>query len=426
MMIEKRLITDRIGKINPMVIDDVLKLGGYDMFKKALTMDRLDIIDTLEKSMLRGRGGAGFPVAIKVMALAKEKTFPKYLICNADEGEPGNFKDRYLMENDPHQILEGMLIAAYATQATKGYIYIRGEFDHAIKIMRHALIEMKNHGLLGHHIHQSNFSFDIEIRSGAGSYVCGEEFALLESIEGKAGRTRVKPPFPTSKGLFDKPTLINNVETFATLPVILSMGGKAYAEIGTPSSTGTKLISLSGNVKNKGVFEVPFGISMREIIQKLGGGVSKGHKIKMIQLGGACGPMIPEYMLDMIIDFDRFEEFESKTGAGAIIVIDDRFDMFDLLVRIAEFFAHESCGKCTPCREGNIQLINTLKKFQNNEATEKDLVSLESQARVMHQTSLCGLGQSAPTAIISTLHFFRWDFIHRIEASTLKEARSNA
>lgn len=420
-MIEQKMITKRIGKINPMLIEDVLKLDGYKIFEKALKMDRLAIIDEIEKSKLRGRGGAGFPASIKMIALAKEKEFPKYLICNADEGEPGNFKDRYLMENDPHQILEGILIAAYATHSTKGYIYIRGEFDHAISVMRHAILEMKTHNLLGDNILGSKFSFDIEIRSGAGSYVCGEEFSLLESIEGKVGRTRVKPPFPTSKGLFDKPTLINNVETFATLPTIIEIGGDTYSSIGTPSSTGTKLISLSGNVKNKGVFEVPFGKTIREIIQKLGGGVLGNRKIKMVQLGGACGPMIPEYMLDMIIDFERFEEFESKTGAGAIIVIDDRFDMFDLLVKIAEFFAHESCGKCTPCREGNLQLINTLKKFQNKEATEMDLISLESQSRVMHQTSLCGLGQTAPTAIISTLHYFRWDYFNRIEESIARE-----
>jgi len=420
-MIEQRMITKRIGKINPLLIEDVLKMDGYKIFEKALSMDRLDIIDEIEKSKLRGRGGAGFPVSIKMIALAKEKEFPKYLICNADEGEPGNFKDRYLMENDPHQVLEGIIIAAYATHATKGYIYIRGEFDHAISVMRHAIFEMKMHNLLGDNILGSKFSFDIEIRSGAGSYVCGEEFSLLESIEGKVGRTRVKPPFPTSKGLFDKPTLINNVETFATIPTIIEISGNTYASIGTTSSTGTKLISLSGNVKNKGVFEIPFGKSIREVIQKLGGGVPGNRKIKMVQLGGACGPMIPEYMLDMIIDFERFEEFESKTGAGAIIVIDDRFDMFDLLVKIAEFFAHESCGKCTPCREGNLQLINTLKKFQNKSATESDLISLESQSRVMHQTSLCGLGQTAPTAIISTLHYFRGDYINRIEESVTRE-----
>jgi NADH:ubiquinone oxidoreductase subunit F (NADH-binding) len=420
-MIEQRLITSRIGKVNPYNINDALSLDAYAQFMRVIKLDRLTILDEFEKSMLRGRGGAGFPLHIKLTALAKEKDFEKYIICNADEGEPGNFKDRFLMENDPHQILEGILIAAYVTHAHKGYIYIRGEFDESIKIMKHAIEEMRLNNLLGNNIQGSKFSFDIEVRSGAGSYVCGEEFALIESLEGKAGRTRVKPPFPTSKGLFNKPTLINNVETFATIPVIIKMGGEAYKKIGTPSSTGTKLISLSGNIKNKGVFEVPFGIPIRSIINELGGGVPNQRKIKMVQLGGACGPIIPEYMLDMIIDFERFEEFESKTGAGAIIVIDDRFDLFDILVRIAEFFAHESCGKCTPCREGNLQLILTLKKFQNMEATEKDLLSLESQARVMHQTALCGLGQTAPTAIISTLHYFRWDYINRIETSQQKE-----
>lgn len=425
-MPERKLITQRIDKINPLEIETAFLQGAYDVLKTVLKWDRLDVIDEIEKSRLRGRGGAGFPVAIKMTALAKEKDTPKYIVCNADEGEPGNFKDRYLMEHDPHMILEGMLLSAYATHATKGYIYIRGEYDESIQIMNHAIKQMREHDLLGDHILGSKFAFDLEVRSGAGSYVCGEEFALLESIEGKAGRTRVKPPFPTSRGLFNKPTLINNVETFATLPTILKMGGEAYSLIGTPSSTGTKLISLSGNVKKKGVYEIPFGISMREVITKLGGGVPNNRKIKMVQLGGACGPMIPEYMLDMIIDFERFEEFESKCGAGAIIVIDDRFDLFDLLVKVSEFFTHESCGKCTPCREGNYQLVNVLKKFQNKQATEKDLISLESQARVMHQTSLCGLGQTAPTAIISTLHYFRWEFINRVEESFAKGGTINA
>ena len=416
-MLEHKLITKHIGKIDPHVIDDYIQVGGYAMFKKALGMNRLDIHDTFEASKLRGRGGAGFPVAIKLMAMAKETRKPKYVICNADEGEPGNFKDRYLMEHNPHQILEGMLIAAYATGSNKGYIYIRGEYARSLDIMRQAINASRQQGLLGTNILNSRFDFDIEVRSGAGSYVCGEEFALLESLEGKAGRTRVKPPFPTSKGLFNQPTLINNVETFATFPAIIDMGGEAYAKIGTPTSTGTKLISLSGNVQKKGVYEVPFGISMRKIIEELGGGVEPGRKIQMIQLGGACGPIIPEYMLDMVIDFERFEEFESKTGAGAIIVIDDRHDMFEILERVSDFFAHESCGKCTPCREGNLHMLKVLKRFIEKRATEDDLVLLENQARVIHHTSLCGLGQTAPTAVISTLHYFRYDYINRIEDS---------
>lgn len=422
-MIEKKLLTKRFDHVDPLSIDSAINLGAYETFKHAIKEERIDVIQAIEDSRIRGRGGAGFPAAVKLMALAKETSHPKYIVCNADEGEPGNFKDRYLMEKDPHQILEGILIAAYATGATKGYIYVRGEYTKAMNILRHAIKEATEKGLLGQSILKTAMDFSVEVRSGAGSYVCGEEFALLESLEGKAGRTRVKPPFPTSKGLFDKPTLINNVETFAAFPHIIKMGGKAYAKIGTTSSTGTKLISLSGNVKKPGVYEVPFGVPIRDVIEKLGGGVKDGRKLQMVQLGGACGPIIPEYLLDMVIDFERFEEFDSKTGAGAIIVIDDRFDLFTLLKRIGEFFNHESCGKCTPCREGNIHLIHTINKFIEMRATEKDLNSLESQARVMHQTALCGLGQTSPTAIISTLHYFRSRFLNRIEDSLAKEAR---
>ncbi len=425
-MLEMKLVSKRFGKIDPNSIDDFINSNGYQTLKKALKSDKLDLLDEIESSKLRGRGGAGFPVAIKLMALAKESKQPKYVICNADEGEPGNFKDRYILENDPHQVIEGMIIAAYMTNAKKGYIYIRGEYSLQIEIMKNAIIQAKKLNYLGENILGSEFSFNIEVRSGAGSYVCGEEFALLESLEGKAGRTRVKPPFPTSRGLFNKPTLINNVETFATLPIIIEIGGKEYAKIGTPSSTGTKLISISGNAVKKGVYEVPFGISMRKIINELGGGVEKGRKLKMVQLGGACGPIIPEYMLDMVIDFERFEEFESKTGAGALIVIDDRFDFFDILKRISEFFTHESCGKCIPCREGNYHLIKIINRFVNYQATEKDMYLLENTARVLHQTSLCGLGQSAPTAVISALHYFRGTFQKRIEASLSKEETTNA
>ncbi|MBE0700968.1 MAG: SLBB domain-containing protein [Acholeplasmataceae bacterium] len=419
-MITMQVLTRRFGKIRPESIKDYMRLDGYQAFKKAISMDRIEVIDEIKRSKIRGRGGAGFPAHIKLMALAKEKETPKYVVCNADEGEPGNFKDRHLMEHDPHAIIEGMLIAAYATRATHGVIYIRGEYQNAMRLMRLAIEAAYEENLLGENILGHGMVFDIEVRSGAGSYVCGEEFALLESLEGKSGRTRVKPPFPTEKGLFGKPTLINNVETFANYPIIIDISGDAYAKIGTPTSTGTKLICLSGNVKNKGVFEVPFGIPIRTIINELGGGIEGGRKLKMVQLGGACGPIIPEYMLDMIVDFERFEEFESKTGAGAIIVIDDRFDFFELLCNISRFFAHESCGKCIPCREGNLQLIKTIEKFINLKATEKDLLTLESQARVMHYTSLCGLGQTAPTAIISMLYFFRGVFLERIEASQME------
>lgn len=414
-MKEMKLVSKRFGKINPLSIEEFINFDGYKNLEKALKMEKTSIIEEVEKSYLRGRGGAGFPAAIKMMGLAKETNKEKFIICNADEGEPGNFKDRYLMENDPHQILEGMIIVAYATGGTKGYIYVRGEYQKSISLLKWSIDEARKNGYLGKNILGSKFNFDIEVRSGAGSYVCGEEFALIESLEGKPGRTRVKPPFPTSVGLHNKPTLINNVETFSTIPSIIEMGGLAFAKIGTPSSTGTKLISLSGNVKHKGVYEIEYGVPIRDVIYKLGGGIEKDRKIKMVQLGGACGPIIPEYMLDMIIDYERFEEFDSKTGAGAIIVMDDRFDLFDILLKVVRFFQHESCGKCTPCREGHIQLANLIIKFIERKATVKDIISLESLARVIHQASLCGLGQTSPTAIISSLKYFRDDYIDRIE-----------
>ena len=414
-MKEMKVISKRFGLINPISIEDYIKLNGYINLKKALKMSRIQIIEEVEDSYLRGRGGAGFPTHIKMMGLAKEKNIPKYIICNADEGEPGNFKDRAILEMDPYSIIEGMTIVAYATGATKGFIYIRGEYIEAIKIMKHCIKEASKLNFLGDDILGEKFSFSIEVRSGAGSYVCGEEFALIESIEGKPGRTRIKPPFPTQRGVFNQPTMISNVETYANIPVIIEVSGKEYRKIGTASSTGTKLLSLSGNINKPGVYEVQFGETIRSVIEELGGGTIDSRKIKMVQLGGSCGPIIPEYMLDMIIDFERFEEFESKTASGAIIVIDDRADLFDILKNTILFFEHESCGKCVPCREGHAQLLNIIEKFINRTASSKDLDSLESLARVMHQTSLCGLGQSSPTAIISTIRFFRDEYLDRID-----------
>ncbi|MGD9909391.1 MAG: NADH-quinone oxidoreductase subunit F [Candidatus Izemoplasmatales bacterium] len=416
-MKEMRVISKRFGRINPTSISDYMNFTGYASLKKALKMDRIKIIEEVQYSKLRGRGGAGFPTHIKMMGLAKETNIPKYIVCNADEGEPGNFKDRNILEQDPFSVIEGMTIMAYATGASLGFIYIRGEYKEAILKMKECIKTAKENNLLGNKILGENFDFDITVRSGAGSYVCGEEFALIESIEGKPGRTRVKPPFPTEQGVYRQPTVINNVETFANLPVIIDIGGKEYSKIGTPSSTGTKLICLSGNVNHPGLVEIPFGVPIRDVITDFGGGIKNNRKIKMVQLGGACGPIIPEYMLDMIIDYERFEEFESKTGSGAIIVIDDRFDLFDILLKTIHFFSHESCGKCVPCREGHLQLELLIRKFIKKEATIKDLDSLESLARVMHQTSLCGLGQTSPTAIISALRYFRDDFLDRLDHS---------
>jgi NADH:ubiquinone oxidoreductase subunit F (NADH-binding) len=412
-MIEMKLVSKRIGKINPLSIDSFINADGYKGLEKAVSMHPTKVIDEIEASRLRGRGGAGFPTHIKVRGLSKQSG-DKFIVCNADEGEPGNFKDRTLLENDPHAIIEGMLILAYATGANKGYVYIRGEYQNALKIMKATIKAAEEKGLIGDNILNKSFSFNIEVRSGAGSYVCGEEFSLIESIEGKPGRSRTKPPFPTEKGIHNLPTLINNVETLANLSHIILMGGKEFAKIGTASSTGTKLISLSGNVKNKGLYEVPFGTSIRDVIFQLGKGVKNNRRIKMVQIGGASGPIIPEYMLDMSIDFDRFENFDSKTGTGAIIVIDDRFDLFDILMIDMKFFVHQSCGKCAPCREGHIQIVNILNKFINHRATEKDLMSLENLANVIQQTSLCGLGQTSMTAIISSLRYFRDDYFSKV------------
>lgn len=413
-MPELKLLTRRIDKVNPLSIDDAILNGGYEPFKKAIKMDGIEIIEAVETAKLRGRGGAGFPMHLKMMSVAKQENKPKYLVCNADEGEPGNFKDRYLMEKDPHLVIEGILIAAHAMNVDKGYIYIRGEYNQAISIMKWAVDEAKEKGFIGENILGSGFNFDLEIRRGAGSYVVGEEFAMIESIEGKSGRTRVKPPFPSDVGVFGKPTLLNNVETFCNLPIIIEKGAEYFAGIGTKSSKGTKLISLSGNIEKPGVYEVPFGTTLREAIDVLGGGVTKGQSIKMVQLGGACGPIIPEFMLDLQIDYDRFEEFESKTGAGAIIVMDDRQDMFEVLNRIVNFFEHESCGRCTPCREGHVHVKRLMRKFMEATSNSDDLFQLESLARVMHQTSLCGLGQSSPVSIISTLGYFRDEYHERI------------
>jgi len=412
-MIERKELTKRFDVIDPLNIEEFVANDGYEILKKALKMAPEDIINEIQTSRLTGRGGAGFLTAIKMKSFAKEIGV-KYIICNADEGEPGNFKDRYMMEKDPHQIIEGMVISAYATGALKGYIYIRGEYQKAISIMRNTIKDARDNHYLGTHILDTNFSFDIEIRRGAGAYVCGEEFALIESIEGKPGRTRVKPPYPAEKGVFDHPTLINNVETFCNLPFILRIGGDAYQKIGSRFATGTKLISLSGNVVHKGLYEVPYGTTIRQVIQELGGGTPNNRPIKMVQLGGACGAIIPEELLDMDIDNERFQIFDSKMGAGAIIVIDDSHDLFDIILRNMEFFAHESCGKCTPCREGHIQLVRLIKKFVLYEATEQDYASLKSLASVIHETTLCGLGQTSPTSIKSTMEFFPEEYTKRI------------
>jgi len=415
-----KLLTRNFNDCCPVNLDDYIESGGYSSLQKALAMDGTDIINEIKDSGLKGRGGAAFPTGLKMEAVKLAEGNPKYLICNADEGEPGNFKDRKLMENDPHQIIEGMIICAYATGIRFGYLFIRGEYAKSRKTMENALEEARSGGYLGDNILDTGFDFDIEIYTGAGSYVCGEEFALLVTIEGKSGRATYKPPFPTTMGLYDKPTQINNVETFCTIPHIIEMGGKGFSELGTESSKGTKLVCLSGNVKKPGLYEVPFGVSVRQIIFDIGGGVPNNRAIKMVQLGGASGPVIPENMLDVKLDFEDMKKQGLTFGSGAVIVMDERADVLDILKRIVEFFHHESCGKCTPCREGLTQLLIILDRFIEGTASNQDLELMKILMDTMTQASICGLGQAAPTAVMKVLEFFPDEFESRI--NTLESA----
>lgn len=411
--IERKLLTERFGKIDPLCIDDYINYGGYDALKKAVKMSPEKIIQSVKDSGLRGRGGAGFPTGLKMESVQKAQGQEKYLICNADEGEPGNFKDRYLMENDPHQIIEGMVISALAVGAHKGYIFIRGEYTRPIYILKHAIKGAIQKRYLGQNILGSGHDFDIELFTGAGSYVCGEEFALMLCIEGNPGRSTFKPPFPTTQGLYNKPTQINNVETFTNIPHIVLDGPEAFAAIGTETSKGTKLVSLCGNVRARGLYEVPFGVTFREIIEGLGRGCSGGG-IKMVQLGGASGSCIPKNMLGLKLDYKEMEDNDLTFGSGAVIVMDDHNDVLDIVRNTLEFFRHESCGKCTPCREGIEHLIILLERFIAGVATNKDLKLLEVLVDTIRQTSICGLGQSAPTSLRTTLKFFRQEYTSRI------------
>ncbi|MDX1357360.1 MAG: NADH-quinone oxidoreductase subunit NuoF [Clostridia bacterium] len=414
--ITKKLLTARFGTIDPGSIDDYIASGGYEVLKKAFGMSQDEVINEVKASGLKGRGGAGFPTGLKMDSVRQAEGTPKYIICNADEGEPGNFKDRLLMENDPHQIIEGMIICAYATGISYGFVFIRGEYMKSIGIMEEALEQARVKGFLGDNILDTGFDFDIEVHTGAGSYVCGEEFALLVSIEGKSGRATYKPPFPTTNGLYDKPTQINNVETFCNIPHIIDMGGAEYSKIGTESSKGTKLICLSGNVINPGLYEVPLGTSVRAIVDDLGGGVPNNRAIKMVQLGGASGPVIPDEMLDVKLDFAEMREKDLTFGSGAVIVMDERINVLNVLKRTLEFFHHESCGKCTPCREGLTQMLILLDRFIEGTATQQDLALLDVLIETMGQASICGLGQAAPTAVKKVLEYFPEEFNNRIRA----------
>ena len=403
---EMRVILKNIGVIDPTSIDEYIAMGGYEAVVKALTtMTPEQVITEVKASQLKGRGGAGFPTGLKWEFTAKAEGTDKAIICNADEGEPGNFKDRLIMEGDPHQIIEGLVIAGYAVGAHKGYIYIRGEYQQSVSHTERAIEVAREMGLLGTNILDTGFDFDIEVFKGAGAYICGEETALIESLEGNRGESRMKPPFPPTCGLNGQPTIINNVETLATIPSIIVKGAEWYASIGTGQSKGTKIFSPCGDVLYPGVYEVPFGVTLRDIIYNMAGGIKSGKKLKGVLMGGPSGVMVGEDALDR-----RLCAEDLQPGAGALIVLDEDKCIVDLMQNCAQFFYHESCGQCTPCREGTKRILETLNWWTAGAGSEEDIKLLETLANTMALTSKCGLGQFAGVAFKSSLPLFMKEY----------------
>jgi NADH:ubiquinone oxidoreductase subunit F (NADH-binding)/(2Fe-2S) ferredoxin len=403
------------GDINPEVVEAYLVKDGYIALEKVLfQMTPEEVIAELKHSRLRGRGGGGYHTGLKWESVYKYVADQKYVICNGDEGDPGAFMDRSILEGNPHRILEGMAIAGYAVGATKGYAYIRGEYPLAIKRFETAIKQAKKLGLLGTNILGSTFCFDIEIRIGAGAFVCGEETALIASIEGKRGVPRPRPPYPAESGLWGKPTLINNVETFASVVPIINKGGEWYSEIGTTKSAGTKVFALAGKIQYSGIVEVPMGTTLREIVFDIGGGVPGGLEFKAAQTGGPSGGCIPKEFLDVKVDYESLVALGSIMGSGGLIVMDETSDMVDVARFFMEFCMDESCGKCIPCRVGTKMMNDLLIKICNNVGTHHDLARLEELAFYVKDTSLCGLGMSAPNPLVSTLRYFRNEYLDHI------------
>ena len=408
---QKRIALKNCGVINPEDIAEYIAFDGYQALEKVLTkMTRQEVIDIIKDSGLRGRGGAGFPTGQKWELTKKSEGNQKYVVCNADEGDPGAFMDRSILEGDPHSVLEAMAIAAYCIGANKGFIYVRAEYPIAVKRLEIAINQARDYGILGDNIFGTDFNFDIEIRLGAGAFVCGEETALLESIEGKRGQPRVKPPYPATAGLWEKPTLINNVETYANISQIILNGSKWFSSIGTENSKGTKVFALGGNVNNIGLVEVPMGTTLREIVYDIGGGIPNGRDFKAAQTGGPSGGCIPKEHLDTPIDYESLKEIGSMMGSGGLIVMDDTKCMVSLAKFYLEFTVSESCGKCTPCRIGTKRMLEILEKLCSGKGEELDIYKLEKLAVNIQKSSICGLGQSAPNPVISTLKYFREEF----------------
>jgi NADH:ubiquinone oxidoreductase subunit F (NADH-binding) len=396
-------------------LEESVAVGGWSAFHRVLSeMTPEAVIAEVKRSGLRGRGGAGYPTGLKWETVSKWASDQKYVICNADEGDPGAFMDRSVLEGDPHRVLEGMAIAGYAVGASKGFVYVRAEYHLAIKRLEMAIKAARRESLLGREIFRTGFSFDVEIRIGAGAFVCGEETALIASIEGRRGQPRPRPPYPAESGLWGKPTLINNVETLANIAPILAKGGEWFASLGTPKSTGTKVFALAGKIHNTGLIEVPMGITLREIIFDIGGGIPNGRRFKAVQTGGPSGGCIPEAYLDTPVDYESLQSLGSIMGSGGFIVMDDTSCMVDVARFFMEFCMDESCGKCVPCRVGTKHMHDLLNKICCGEATPGDLALLEELAPMVKATSLCGLGMTAPNPLLSTLRYFRDEYTAHI------------
>ncbi len=412
---QMRIALRNCGVINPENIDEYIAQDGYAALGKVLTeMTPQEVIDLVLASGLRGRGGAGFPTGRKWQFAANSKAEQKYACCNADEGDPGAFMDRSVLEGDPHSVLEAMAIAGYAIGANQGYIYIRAEYPIAVKRLQIAIEQAREYGLLGKNIFDSGFDFDIDIRLGAGAFVCGEETALMTSIEGKRGEPRVRPPFPAVKGLFGVPTVLNNVETYANIPQIILKGADWFRSIGTEKSPGTKVFALGGKITNTGLVEVPMGTTLREVVEEIGGGVPGGHTFKAAQTGGPSGGCIPAKLIDTPIDYDNLIAIGSMMGSGGLIVMDEDTCMVDIAKFFLEFTVDESCGKCTPCRVGTKRLLELLTKITEGRGTMEDLDRIEELAAFIKSNSLCGLGQTAPNPVLSTLRYFREEYREHI------------
>jgi len=409
-----KVLSARFGKIRPDSVEEYIHAGGYEGLKKAMSMDHVAAIEEIKKANLFGRGGAAYPTGIKWEQAYAIKKGPKYMVCNADEGEPGTFKDKHILSEDPFELIEGMTIGAYIMGAKEGYIYIRGEYAAIQRIVKSAIENAKKAGYLGKNILGTDFEFDLKVVSGAGAYVCGENTALVESIEGKTGRPRQKPPYIKNCGLYQMPTILNNVETYSCIPWIIKDGGEKFSSLGTEFSGGTKLMCLSGNVKNRGVYEIPFGMTLRELIYDLGGGIEGGRKLKFVHLGGSSGSCFPESMVDTKICYYDLKKAGFSLGSGAVLVVDDSHCVVDYLKTVMEFFEEESCGKCTPCREGNQRMVEILEKFTEGTATMEDFNKIKSLAQTMKTTSFCGLGQSAPVPVITLIKYFEEEFIEHI------------